>query len=139
HGLGTFLLWKTSSTTKCVRVREHAFLAARHLVLCLELVSLGEFLVAGEGGGQGQEAAEEVSVAFVAGGQAAVAEQPRHRALDDPAVPAELVGGVDALAGNPRDDAAPAQPHPQRGEVVGLVGMELGRPETPRATAGPDG
>jgi hypothetical protein len=42
-------------------------------------------------------------------------------------VSAEFVGGFDALAGDAWDDPALAQPGAQGRDVVGLVGVELGR------------
>ena len=48
----------------------------------------------------------EVGVALVADGEAAVAGEPGDGAFDLPAVSAEAVAGVDAAAGDARDDAA---------------------------------
>jgi hypothetical protein len=53
-----------------------------------------------------------VGVPFVADGEAAVAGEPGDGAFDLPAVSAETVAGVDAAAGDARDDAALAQPCP---------------------------
>ena len=66
----------------------------------LELVSCGESLVAGEGGGEGGESAVEGALAFVAGGEAAVAGEPGEGAFALPSVAAEAFGGVDAAAGD---------------------------------------
>ncbi len=49
-------------------------------------------LVAGKGGGEGEERAVQVSVAFVAGGQAAVSGKPGDAAFGLLAVPAESFG-----------------------------------------------
>jgi hypothetical protein len=51
-------------------------------------------------------------------------------------VPAELVTGFDAFAGDPDLDAAAADPAPEIGLVVGLVGVQLGRLAPPRTAAG---
>jgi len=59
-------------------------------------------------------------VPFVADGEAAVAGEPGDGAFDLPAVSAEAVAGVDAAAGDARDDAALAQPGPVGGGVVAL-------------------
>jgi hypothetical protein len=95
----------------------------------LELVSCGElaeFLVAGEGGSEGEEGEEVFGFAFVAQGEAAVSGEPGHGAFDDPAVPAEFLAGLDAFAGDADLDSAVADPAPQVGLVVGLVGVQLG-------------
>lgn len=47
-----------------------------------------------------------MDVAFVADGQAVVAEKPRDRSFDLPSVSAELLVGVDATARDARDDAS---------------------------------
>lgn len=94
----------------------------------LEGVSRGlfaEFLVAGEGGGEGEEGAEVVGIAFVSDGESAVTEQPCDRSFDHPTVFAQLLAGLDAFAGDPDGDAAVADPRPQFGVVVGLVGVQF--------------
>lgn len=53
-----------------------AGLTRENVATCLEGVSCGVFIVAGERGGESEEGAEEVGVAFVADAQAVVAEQP---------------------------------------------------------------
>src|SRR5687768_3260324 len=50
------------------------------------------------------------------------------RALDDPAIAPEGLAGVDPLARNARRDASGAAGGPAAGDVVRLVGMELGGP-----------
>jgi hypothetical protein len=76
--------------------------------------------------------------AFVADGQAPVAGQPGDRPFDDPPVAAEFVAGFDAFAGDARGDPAPAEPVAQRGNVVGLVRVQLDRFPAPGSAAGPD-
>jgi hypothetical protein len=96
----------------------------------LERVSCGlfaEFLEAGDGGGDGEEGAVEVGVAFVADGESSVAVHPGDRAFDDPAVAAEFLAGFDAFAGDAHGDALLADPAPEVNVVVGLVAVELGR------------
>ena len=63
---------------------------------------------------------------FVADGQAAVPGEPGDGAFDFPPVSAEAVCGVDAAAGDARDDAALAQPGPVGGRVVAFVGAQFG-------------
>jgi len=79
------------------------------------------------GGGESEEGEEVAGFAFVAEGESAAAEQPGQGGLDDPAVPAEALAGLDAGAGDPRGDAALAQERAQLGGVVGLVGVQLAR------------
>src|SRR5262245_47409599 len=62
--------------------------------------------------------------------------QPSERPFDDPAIAAELLGRLDALAGDPGHDAAQATTDAQRAIVVGLVGMKLPG-ATPRTSARP--
>jgi hypothetical protein len=100
---------------------------------------LGEFLVAGDGGREGEEGQEVAGVALVAQGQPPVAGQPGKRALDDPSVPAQLVAGLGALAGDAGGDAAVADPGAQVRLVIGLVRVELGGLAAARAAAGADG
>jgi hypothetical protein len=63
--------------------------------------------------------------ALVAQGQPPVARQPGHGALDDPAVPSELVAGLGSLAGDADGDATVADPGAQLSVVVGLAGVQL--------------
>jgi hypothetical protein len=104
----------------------------------LERVSCGEFLVAGDRRGEGEECGEQVGVAFVADGEAAVAGEPGDGAFDLPAVSAEALVGVDAAAGDARGDAALAQPGPVDLRVVGFVGAELGWLAAAWSAAGAD-
>src|SRR5512143_4301888 len=101
----------------------------------LERVSCGELLVAGQGGRQGEERAEQPGGALIAQGQPPVAGQPGEGAFDDPAVPAQPGAGLHPTAGDARGDAASAQPGPQVLVVVAGVGVQLGRTPPPRATA----
>ena len=68
----------------------------------------------------------DISSALVANGQTAEAIQPRERALDDPAMAAQVRARVDPAPGDAGDDVPAAAGHPALGEVVPLVGMELG-------------
>jgi hypothetical protein len=91
----------------------------------LERVSVGEFLVAGEGCGECEECGEEVAIALVSQGQAAVAAEPGDGAFDDPAVPTQPGRRLDAAAGDAVADPAFAQCPVAIGNVVGLVGVDL--------------
>jgi hypothetical protein len=97
-----------------------------------------ELLVAGDGSREGEEGQEVAGVTFVAQGQPPVAGQPGERSFDDPPVPAELVTGLDAFAGDADGDAAVAEPGAQVSLVIGLVRVQLGRLAAARAAAGPD-
>lgn len=66
--------------------------------------------------------------AFVPDGQAPVAEQPGDRALNLPPVPPEPLAGLDAAAGDPGRDAAPAQPGQGADGVTRLVSVQRARP-----------
>ena len=68
----------------------------------------------------------DISPSFVADGQAAIAVEPGQRALDDPAVAAEALAGIDALAGDAHPDVALAEGGSAAGDVVGLVGVAFG-------------
>jgi hypothetical protein len=61
--------------------------------------------VADEGAGDAGEGQEVVSFAFVAPVEAAAGE-PGHGVFDRPAMPAQSLGGLDALAGDAVGDAA---------------------------------
>ncbi len=61
---------------------------------------------ADEGAAEGEERLVDVGAPFVTHEQAAVSVQPGDGALDDPAVPAEPLGGLDAASGDPGRDAA---------------------------------
>jgi hypothetical protein len=77
--------------------------------------------------------------AFVSHGEAAVAEEPGDGSLDLPPVPSQALGRLDARPGDPRGDAAPAQPGQGLGGMVGLVAAELARAPAPRPAPGADG
>ena len=53
--------------------------------------------------------------------------QPRVRTLDDPAMPAESLLGLNTLSGNPRRDATLAQGGPILLRVISLIRMQLVR------------
>jgi hypothetical protein len=61
--------------------------------------------VADEWGGDAGEGEEVFGFAFLAAVETAASVQPRHRAFDDPSVLAQPLGGLDAAAGDPGDDA----------------------------------
>lgn len=77
--------------------------------------------------------------AFVAQGQAPVSGQPGDRAFDDSSVLAQCVAGVDAFAGDTGDDSTVPEPGAESGDVVGLVGMQLGGFTAPWSATGADG
>lgn len=76
--------------------------------------------------------------AFVAANQPSVVLQPGQTCFDDPPVPAQPLGGLDALAGDPNGDAAAADLSAQRPLVVRLVGVQLARALAGSAATGPD-
>jgi hypothetical protein len=76
--------------------------------------------------------------AFVADGEAAVAEQPGDGPLDLPPVPSQPLGRLDARTRDPRGDAPSAQPGQGLGGVVGLVRAQLARAPAPWPAPGPD-
>ena len=71
----------------------------RHLELVSQPRIRGEEPQRNQRAGEVEQAGEDVGAALVAGGEAAVAEEPSDRALHDPAVPTEALGRLDALAG----------------------------------------
>ena len=80
-----------------------------------------------------------VGPAFVASGEPSVgAVDPREAALDDPAIPSELLLGLDAAARDARDDAAYRATGTAEDVVVGLVGVELVRSKAGPAPAASD-
>jgi hypothetical protein len=79
-----------------------------------------------------------VGLAFVAAVESAVVVQPRHRAFDHPAMPAQSPAGLDAAAGDTRWDPASAQPHAETVVVIALVGVRLSRSAATRPTPGGD-
>jgi hypothetical protein len=64
---------------------------------------------ADKGGGDGDEGQEVVGAAFVAAVEPPAAGRPGDGPLDDPAVAAQPLTGLDPMAGDTRDDAAPVQ------------------------------
>src|SRR3954465_6854531 len=68
---------------------------------------------------------------LVADGQPAEAAEPGERALHHPAVTAEACARVDPLARDADADVALAQGAATAGNVVGLVGVQLGRALAP--------
>src|SRR5512135_1817435 len=89
------------------------------------------------GTGQGEQRAGGEFAAVVAQAETLVTEQPGDGAFDHPAAPAEPAMGLDAAAGDAGEDAAAAQIGAAAGEVVGLVGMQLGRAAAGSMTPGP--
>ena len=75
-----------------------------------------------------EEGGVEIIAALEANEESAVAMQPGEAAFDNPAVPAELGAGVDAWTSDPRGDVPATQGVASGAAVVGLVGVQLGRP-----------
>ena len=76
----------------------------------------------------------EVSLSLVANDQTPILMDPGDRPLDDPAIASQPFIRLDPLARDPDLDVPLAQEPSAAGDVVRLVGMDLGRP--PSATAG---
>jgi hypothetical protein len=95
-------------------------------------------LEADEGAAELEESLVDVRPAFVADGEPAEAVKPGEGALDDPAMAAETLAGLDPLAGDPAADAASVQRPSAAAGVVGLVGVELSRPLARRAPGAAD-
>src|ERR1044071_6253850 len=57
----------------------------------------------------------------------ALASEPGEGSFDDPAVPSQTLGAVDAASRDARLDGAPTQRPAAMREIVALIGMELGR------------
>ena len=107
----------------------------------LELVSRGRFrelFIAGQCGCEAEEGQEVCALSFVSDGQAPVAEEPRDRPFDLPAVFAEAFAGFDSGTGDTGDDAAVAQPLQAFGGVVRLVRAEPAGPAASRSAPGAD-
>lgn len=85
------------------------------------------------------EGEEVLGLAFVAAVQASTAGQPGDSSFDNPAVAAEPLRGLDALAGDAVAYAAAAEPSPQVVVAIALVRVQL--PGAPAAgpTAGTNG
>src|SRR5215207_6465511 len=86
-----------------------------------------EEVQADEDAAEGEERLVDVVVALVADRQPAVRGEPGQRPLDHPAVTAELRARLDALAGDAAADAASAEILSAAGNIVRLVGVQLGR------------
>jgi hypothetical protein len=87
--------------------------------------------------GRGRQ--EVAAFAFVADGEAKVAEQPGDGTLDLPPVPSQALGRLDARMGDPRGDAASAQPCQGLSGMVNLVRVQLAGAPAPRPAPGADG
>ena len=68
----------------------------------------------------------DVGAALVSDYQPAKAAEPGERALDDPAMPAQTLAGVDPTPGDPVLDPALAQSLATAPRIIGLVGVQLG-------------
>ncbi len=88
---------------------------------------------ADEGTAQGQERLMDLRPSLVPDRQSPIPMEPRQGPLDHPAVPAQPLAGLDALARDPDRDPAAVQEPAAAGHVIGFVGMELGRALAPLA------
>jgi hypothetical protein len=79
-----------------------------------------------EGAAELEEGRVHVGSALVVDGEAAHLVQVRERALDDPAMAAQVITRVDPAARDACLDATGAEGSSRRGEVVGFVRVELG-------------
>lgn len=85
------------------------------------------------------ESGEDVAAALVADDDAAETGKPCQGTLDLPAVAAEALAGLDAAAGDARDDGPLAQGPAAAWIIVALVGVQFGRSASRPAGALPDG
>jgi hypothetical protein len=69
----------------------------------------------------------DIVAALVADGQTPIAGEPGQGALNDPAMPSELLAGLDALASDAAANAMPVEVAAAAGGVVRLVSMQLQR------------
>lgn len=81
-----------------------------------------------EGRGDGGEGEEVFRLPLVAAVEASASGEPGHGPFHDPAVPAQSLRGLDALAGEAVPDAMGRQPAPQVLVVVPLVPVQLAGP-----------
>jgi len=95
-------------------------------------------VVGEQGAAEVGEALEMLGFAVVAADESAVAGQPGKTGFDDPAVSAEALGGLDALAGDADLDATALDLGAERSDVVCLVRMEFHRPGARTATFAAD-
>ncbi len=93
---------------------------------------------ADEGTAERQEGVMELRPAFIADRQSPVPVQPGQRPLDHPAVATQPLTRLDAFAGDPDLDVPPVQEATAARDIVGLVGMELGRAFSALAGGLPD-
>src|SRR5215218_8222391 len=94
----------------------------------LELLTIPyDGVAADERTAEGKDRLVDVQAAFVADRRPPELVQPGQGPFDDPAVAAQALAGIDALARDADPDPAAAQEAAAAGDVVGLVGVELGR------------
>ena len=84
------------------------------------------------------EGFEDVAPTLVADGQPPEAAEPSQCALHDPAMPAEALAALDPAPGDPAGNAALGQVSAAARQVIGLVGVQLGRAPARPAPALPD-
>jgi hypothetical protein len=80
----------------------------------------------------------DVSAALVVGAEPFEGVQPGEAALDHPALSAQARAMGDAAAGDPRSDAALAEPSAVDVVVIATVGGQLPRPPARAAASTPD-
>ena len=89
-------------------------------------IQAGESAVADEDCGYADEGEEVFGLALVAAVEPSAAGQPGHGSLDHPAMSAQPLRGLDALAGDARRDVPRAEPSTQVAVVVPLTAVALG-------------
>lgn len=94
-------------------------------------------MVGDEGAGEAEEPGVGVWGSVVAAGQAPVSGDPGQGAFDDPSSGAEPVFRVDADPGDAGCDAPLVELAAERGDVVGLVSVELVGSSSAWTAAGP--
>jgi hypothetical protein len=85
---------------------------------------------ADQGAGEIEESKVQIGRALVTDGEPTEAVEPGEGPLDYPAIPSQLLTGLDPTSSDATADAALAQVVPTAGIVVALIGMQFVRPLT---------
>lgn len=101
-------------------------------------MSIGESALQMRAAANVREGEKVLGFAFIAAVEAAAAGEPGKGPLNDPAVPAQPVRGLDAPAGDAVTDASLAEPFAQAGVVVAFTAVEFAGLAAAWATPGAD-